>query len=132
MEHEKLKESQEEIINNWTKDVNAILDKIRINSILLSNEHKKSYFLLSKKLKWFRVPMIFLSTLVSVFGVGLPSYVDEITVRIFCSVISLMVGFIGSLELFLAIGNRMESELIQSKELYLLAIEIQKIGRAHV
>jgi hypothetical protein len=39
---------------------------------------------------------------------------------------SLVVGLIGSLELFLAISNKMENELVQSKELYLLAIEIQK------
>lgn len=114
------------VYNNWTADVNYILDQIRINSIVLSNQHKKSYFALASKLKWFRIPMILLSTVVSVFNVGLPTYVKQITVNQICSIISLFVGFIGSLELFLAIGTRMENELVQSKELYLLAIEIQK------
>ena len=113
-------------VNNWSDDVNMILEKIRINSILLSNEHKKSYFLLASKLKWFRIPMIMLSTMGSVIGVGLPKYISIETVGIVCSILSLIVSLIGSLELFLAIGTKMESELIQSKELYLLAIEIQK------
>jgi hypothetical protein len=117
---------KEIVINNWSNDVNTILDKIRINSILLSNEHKKSYFLLSAKLKWFRIPMILLSSLGSIFNVGLPPYIGGSSVEILCAIISLSVGLIGSLELFLAIGTKMESELIQSKELYLLAIEIQK------
>lgn len=117
---------KEIVINNWSKDVNSILDKIRINSILLSNEHKKSYFLLSSKLKWFRIPMIVLSSIGSIFNVGLPTYIGSTSVEIICAIIALFVSLIGSMELFLAISTKMESELIQSKELYLLAIEIEK------
>ena len=114
------------LVNNWTGDVNDILDKIRINSIVLSNEHKKTYFLLSSRIKWFRVPVIFLSALGSVFGIGLSPYLPQLLISEICSVMSLVVGLIGSIELFLAISTKMESELVQSKELYLLAIEIQK------
>ena len=114
------------LVNNWTRDVNDILDKIRINSIVLSNEHKKTYFLLSSRIKWFRVPVIFLSALGSVFGIGLSPYLPQLLISEICSAMSLVVGLIGSIELFLAISTKMESELVQSKELYLLAIEIQK------
>jgi len=112
--------------NNWTADVNDILDKIRINSIVLSNEHKSTYFKLSSRIKWFRVPVILLSALGSMFGMGLNPYLPQLVITELCSVMSLVVGLIGSLELFLAISNKMENELVQSKELYLLAIEIQK------
>lgn len=114
------------LVNNWTNDVNDILDKIRINSIVLSNEHKKTYFLLASRIKWFRVPVIFLSALGSIFGIGLSPYLQQLVISEICSVMSLVVGLIGSLELFLAISTKMENELVQSKELYLLAIEIQK------
>jgi hypothetical protein len=114
------------LVNNWTSDVNDILDKIRINSIVLSNEHKKTYFMLSSRIKWFRVPVIFLSALGSVFGIGLSPYLPQLMISEICSAMSLVVGLIGSIELFLAISTKMESELVQSKELYLLAIEIQK------
>lgn len=114
------------LVNNWTNDVNDILDKIRINSIILSNEHKTTYFLLSSRIKWFRVPVIFLSALGSIFGIGLTPYLQQLVISEICSVMSLVVGLIGSLELFLAISTKMENELVQSKELYLLAIEIQK------
>jgi len=110
----------------WTKDVNDILDKIRINSIILSNEHKKTYFILAARIKWFRIPVIFLSAIGSIFGIGLGPYMAQTFLSALCSVLSMIVGLIGSLELFLAISNKMENELVQSKELYLLAIEIQK------
>jgi hypothetical protein len=112
--------------NNWTADVNDILDKIRINSIVLSNEHKSTYFKLSSRIKWFRVPVILLSALGSMFGMGLNPFLPQLVITELCSIMSLVVGLIGSLELFLAISNKMENELVQSKELYLLAIEIQK------
>ena len=111
---------------SWTKDVNDILDKIRINSIILSNEHKKTYFILAGRIKWFRIPVIFLSAIGSIFGIGLGSYMEQKILSAVCSVMSMIVGLIGSLELFLAISHKMENELVQSKELYLLAIEIQK------
>jgi len=112
--------------DTWTSDVNDVLDKIRINSIKLSNEHKKTYFILAARIKWFRVPVIFLSAIGSVFGIGLSPYVPQIIVSELCAVISMFVGLIGSVELFLAISTKMENELVQSKELYLLSIEIQK------
>jgi len=118
--------SSTDAFKNWTKDVNDILDKIRINSIILSNEHKKTYFILAARIKWFRIPVIFLSAIGSIFGIGLGPYMAQTFLSALCSVLSMIVGLIGSLELFLAISNKMENELVQSKELYLLAIEIQK------
>lgn len=111
---------------NWSDDINDILDKIRINSIILSNEHKKTYFSLASKIKWFRIPVIVLSAVGSLFGFGLTPYLTQTVISELCSVLSLLVGLIGSLELFLGLSTKMENELIQSKELYLFAIEIQK------
>jgi hypothetical protein len=81
---------------------------------------------LSKKIKWFRVPVIFLSALGSLFGFGLSPYLSQNIISELCSTLSLVVGLIGSLEIFLGLNTKMENELIQSKELYLFAIEIQK------
>lgn len=113
-------------MNTWTDDVIEILDKIRINSIVLSNEHKKKYFKLSRRIKWFRIPVIVFSALGSLFGFGLSPYVSQIIISEITSVLSLFVGLIGSLELFLGVNHKMEKELLQSKELYLFSIEIQK------
>lgn len=113
-------------MNIWTDDIIEILDKIRINSILLSNEHKKKYFKLSRRIKWFRIPVIVFSALGSLFGFGLSPYVSQIIISVITSVLSLFVGLIGSFELFLGINYKMEKELLQSKELYLFSIEIQK------
>jgi hypothetical protein len=113
-------------INGWTNDVNEVLDKIRVNSIKLSNEHKKTYFIMASYVKWFRVPVIVFSAVGSVLGIGLSPYLTQLVISEICSIISMVVSLIGSLELFLAISTKMENELVHSKELYLLSIEIQK------
>ena len=112
--------------NGWTADVNEVLDKIRVNSIKLSNEHKKTYFIMASYIKWFRVPVIVFSAVGSVLGIGLSPYLTQLVISEICSIISMVVSLIGSLELFLAISTKMENELVHSKELYLLSIEIQK------
>jgi hypothetical protein len=113
-------------VNGWTNDVNEVLDKIRVNSIKLSNEHKKTYFIMASYVKWFRVPVIVFSAVGSVLGIGLSPYLTQLVISEICSIISMVVSLIGSLELFLAISTKMENELVHSKELYLLSIEIQK------
>ena len=46
------------LINNWSVDIEGLLEKIRKNSIILSHHHKKYYNYLKEKLKYFRIPII--------------------------------------------------------------------------
>ena len=32
--------------NDWTEDIDRVLDQIRMNSVILSKQHKKRYFYL--------------------------------------------------------------------------------------
>ena len=107
-------------------DIEAILDNIRQNSIILSAHHKKRHYYLKEKIKWFRLPTIVLSALNSVFSVGLQPYMEQKTISITNCLISLVCGIIVSIEMFLSIESGMRGEQDSAKEYYLLSIDIQK------
>lgn len=112
--------------NGWTSDLENVLDKIRINSTVLSEYHKERYYKYKGYLKYFRIPTIILSAFSSVFSVGLQNFVEQGVVSIVTCLIGLSVGILNSLELFLSISQTMESELTHSRDFYLLSVDIFK------
>jgi hypothetical protein len=108
------------------KDIEKILDNIRLNSVILSKQHKKRHYYLKDKIKYFRCPTIILSALNSVFSVGLQPYMEQKTISITNCLISLICGIIVSIEMFLSIETGMRQEYESCKEYYLLSVDIQK------
>ena len=100
---------------DWTDDIELLLNKIRINSKELSEQNRKMYLSLKGKIKWFRIPVLVLSAVNSVFSVGLNSFVNQHTVSVTNCLISLICGIIVSIELFLQIQTRMDSSNTNSK-----------------
>jgi hypothetical protein len=113
--------------DDWSLDIETVLDKIRINCVILSKEHKTKYLYLKGILRYFRVPVILISSIASVSSVGLQTYLDQQLISAITCLLSLTCGIIGSIELFLAIQSRMENELMASKDYYILSIEIFKV-----
>jgi hypothetical protein len=113
--------------NDWSSDIETVLEQIRVNSVILSKEHKTKYLYLKGILRYFRVPVILISSIASVSSVGLQSYMDQQLISAITCLLSLTCGIIGSIELFLAIQTSMENELMASKDYYILSIEIFKI-----
>jgi len=107
-------------------DIEDVLDKIRCNSSLLSHYHRKRYLQLKSRLKYYRIPIILLSSLNSVSAVSLQPFMLQEYVSLINMMLSLIVGIIGSIELFYSIGKQMEQELISSREFYILACDIYK------
>jgi hypothetical protein len=107
-------------------DIETILDKIRRNSIQLNYAHKQTYEKLKNKLVYFRIPTIVLSSINSVFSVGLVAYMPQQDVSVINCLISLVCGIIVSVELYLQIEKAMSVEYDVSKSYYLLSIEIQR------
>jgi len=107
-------------------DIDTILEKIRLNSASHSINHKKRYMALKERLKWFRLPVIILSSLNSVFSVGLVAFMEQEIISVINCLMSLICGIIGSIELYLQINRDMEQELVSSKDFYTLAIDIYK------
>ena len=118
---------EDDSINDWSTDIEEIIDKIRLNSTTMCEFHKDNYYSAKGRLKFFKLPTIILSGLTSVFSVGSQPYIDQGTISVITCLIGLFIGIINSIELFLAIQNTMESELKISKEFYLLSIDIFKV-----
>ncbi len=107
-------------------DIEKILEQIRQNSVLLSKQHKNNYLDLKKSLKYYRLPVIVISALNSVFSIGLQPFMSQTTISLINCGLAMGVGMIGSIELFYGITKKMELELISSKDYYVLSADIYK------
>ena len=107
-------------------DVDKILDKIRTNSYLLSAYHRKRYITLKSRLKYYRIPIIVISAINSVGAVSLQGFLGQTYISLINMFLSLLVGIVGSIEMFYQITRQMEVELVGSKDFYVLSIDIYK------
>ena len=114
-------------MNEWSKDTETILNKIRINCNILSEYHRVRYIELKERIKWFRIPIIITSGINSVISVGLAKFVDQNAVSVVTCLLSLVCGIIGSIELYLQIQTQIDTEQANSKDFYLLGINIFKV-----
>jgi len=110
--------------NFWYSDVESILEKIRKNSVILSHHHKKYYIYLKERLKYFRIPIIVLSSINTVLSISLDKYTQYSSI-IICG-INLIVTIISSIELFLNIQKQIENNLVLQSGFYSLSINIFK------
>ncbi len=109
------------------EDVYKILKKIRNNCIHLSIYHNKRYHFYKNVLfSFFRIPVILLSGINSFIAVGIQSQIDQSTISIINSLMSLLCGILTSIELLWNLQKRMEIELDSHKSYYKLSIEILK------
>lgn len=110
--------------NEWSKDIEKLLDNIRENCSVMSKYHKRRYLLLKNRLIYFRIPLIVIGSVNSVFAVGLTTYLEQKEVSTINCILSLVCAIITSTELYLGISNSMEKELISQRDFYLLAVDI--------
>lgn len=116
----------------WSSDIEQLLEKIRINSVILSKEHKKKFFYFNHLLRYFRVPIIVISGVSSIISVGFQPYISQKSISMLTCILSLLCSIIGSIELYLAIQKQMENELFSSKDYYILSIDIFKMLNLNV
>ena len=113
-------------MTDWTDDIDEVLNNIRLNCVILSKLHKQRYFELQSTLKYYRLPVIILNGINSIFAVGLQPYIQQGTISLTNSLIALTCGIIGSIELYLGIQKRLENDMISQRDYYLLGIDIFK------
>lgn len=121
-------------VEGWSDDVELVCKNIEHNAIELSKLHKKHYLQLSHQQIFYRIPIIVLSSLNSIFSVGLQIYVAQPVVSTTNCILSLVCGIISSVELYFQLTKRIENELISYREFYLLSTKINsclKLEREH-
>lgn len=112
--------------NDWTPDIENVLESIRVNCIILSKEHKTRYFTLKENLKYYKIPVIIFSSINSIVSVGLQPYLPQGTISMMTCLLALICSIIGSIELYLTIQKSMEGELLSQRDYYLLGVDIYK------
>jgi len=112
--------------NDWSDDIEKLLENIRINCVIYSKEYKKQFFYLKNCLQYFRLPIIILSGINSIISVGIQSYLKQSSISIITCLLSLSCSVIGSVELYLAVQKSMENCLIAQRDFYLLSVDIFK------
>jgi len=111
----------------WTDDIEQILENIRINSVILSNHHKDRFYHYKGHLKYFKLPLIVLSSITSIASVGLGGYMQQNAISLLTCLLSLTSAILASIELYLGIQKNMEQELMASRKFLLLSYSVYKL-----
>ncbi|QIG59345.1 hypothetical protein [Dishui Lake virophage 2] len=120
-------ESNETDEQEWSADIEDVLQRIHDNATLMSKYHKGNYLTLKGNLVYFRIPLIILGGANSVFAVGLTAYLKQQSVSLINCLLSLICAIITSVELFLGIQAGMERELTSQRDYYLMAVDINSV-----
>jgi len=123
-----------ETVASWSSDIEKVLKDLLDNVDELQGVHHGQVLKLEGQLVLFRVPLILLSALNSVFSVGLSTYIEQQTVSTINCLISLACACISSLELFLQIHRKLEVELASYHSYKTLSIRVAaclKLDREH-
>ena len=120
-------ENKTESTNKWTSDIEDVLQCIAYNSGLMADHHKRQYEILIDNLKWYKIPIIFISSLNSVFAIGLNNYIEQSVVSTITCLLSLLCACISSTELYLSIQRKSDAELMSYRAFYLLALKVNSV-----
>ena len=113
-------------MNEWTQEVEDVLERVRINSVSLSNRHRENFYEYKQMSKWFDLPIIIASTISASFSVGASAYMaQDIVSSITCS-ISMFITVLSGIKLYLNLDDIIKNEFEMSKQLNLLSLDIFK------
>ena len=112
---------------DWSEEQESILEKIRINCIILAETHRRAYFDYKNLSKLFDIPVIIISTLSASFSVGSQSYLPQHLISTTTCSISMCVAILSSIKLYLNLEQNLKLESELSKQFNLLSLDIFKI-----
>jgi hypothetical protein len=102
----------------WNDEIIKILNNVRINSLNLSEYHRRNYFYFKNISNYFDIPIIITSSLSGSFSVGAS--------LISCAA-SMFITILSSIKLYLNISDNLQSESDMARKFYVLSLEIYKI-----
>jgi hypothetical protein len=115
--------------HNWSVDIEQQLKNIETNCSKNADISKKDYLLLTDQIKYFRIPVIFLSSINAIASVSLNSYMNQDAVSIITCLVSFSVSLISSIELYLGLQKKIEIALSSYRDYYLLSVKINNCLR---
>jgi hypothetical protein len=123
-------------MDKWAncQDVEQILDNLRINAVNLADYHRKRFYHFKSFGKYFRIPIIVLSSITASASVGLQPVLRQDVISGITCLLGFGVAVISSVEMYLGIQTAMDQEIALSRDYYTLAIDIFKclnLSREH-
>jgi hypothetical protein len=115
--------------HNWSRDIEMQLQNIETNCSKNADISKKDYLELTNQIKYFRIPVIFLSSINAIASVSLTSYMNQSSVSIITCLVSFTVSLISSVELYLGLQKKIETALSSYRDYYLLSVKINNCLR---
>ena len=110
----------------WNQEIIILLEKIRQNSVYLSDAHRTRYYHYKGFAKYFDLPVLILSSIGASAAIGLQPYVSQGIISLISCFVGLVVSIITSIKLYLNITDAMANEFQTSKAFYSLSIEIYR------
>lgn len=111
---------------NFTPDVESVLENIRINSALLTEHHRREFLSLNSSIKYYRIPVLLLSSIASVWSVSGTTFFNQSIVSFASCMMGLIAGTITSIELFQKIDEKMKLSEDLSHKFYIISADIFK------
>ena len=104
-----------------------ILNSVRVNSLNLSEYHRRNFFYFKNLSNYFDIPVIITSCLSGSFSVGASPYLDQGYISLILCISSMFITILGSIKLYLNINDNLQSESDMARKFYVLSLEIYKI-----
>ena len=111
---------------NFTKDIEDILEKIRLNCGILHEYNRKRFIEYNQQIKYYRIPVLILSSTASVWSVSGTTFLQQSQVSLINMMMGLCAGLITSIELFVKLDEKMKNAEDLSHKYYTLSIDIFK------
>ena len=114
-------------MDDWTQEIEDILERVRINSVSLSNRHRENFYEFKQMSKWFDLPVIITSTISASFSVGATAYMSQNIVSTLTCSISMFITILSGVKLYLNLDDLIKNEFEMSKQFNLLSLDIFKM-----
>ena len=112
---------------SWNPSIDALLNKIRMNSVQLTNRHIKNHLYYKNCSKYFEIPTIILSVFIRSFSVGSDNpFLRQGTTSLVLCGISMIITILTSIKLYMKITENSANESEFAVQFKTLAIEIFK------
>ena len=110
----------------WNQAIDSLLDKIRLNTVQLTNTHINNHLYYKNCSKYFEIPVIILSVFSGSWAVGSKTYLNQQLISVVSCLISMVITVLTSIKLFIKSTENAAQEQELAKEFKTLALEIFK------
>ena len=113
-------------MNNWSQSVSSLLDKIRLNSIQLTNKHIQNHLYYKGASAYFEIPTIILSLFSGSFSVGSNDFLSQEYISLITCSVSMVITILTSVKLYMKITENSSQEQELAVNFKTLALYIFK------